>query len=69
MELKENNMGTFKSEVDLASSTMGPKYFCSRFHKSTFNLESRLNVGVRLLILGRGETMLIQGATFIAFDE
>ena len=30
MELKENNMGTFKSEVDLASSTMRPKYFCSR---------------------------------------
>jgi hypothetical protein len=29
VELKENNMGTFKSEVDLASRTMGPKYFCS----------------------------------------
>ena len=30
VELKENNMGTFKSEVDLASSTMRPKFFCSR---------------------------------------
>ena len=29
VKLKENNMGTFKSEVDLASSTLGPKYFCS----------------------------------------
>ena len=29
VKLKENNMGTFKSEVDLASSTLGPKYFCT----------------------------------------
>ena len=28
--VEQNNMGTFKSEVDLASSTMGHKYFCSR---------------------------------------